>query len=183
MDALYIFDGASNTLIPVTDNTNYTVTLEDGYYRLEGYSGTGSVTFVLAPEYHTPFWLSAPGIALIILIVLLILVLMFFVGLYVRRKMEATKGEEKVVETEGDIPETEAALVDEEPVPVVDADELEGVVEEEPEAVDARAAVAEAMQDLQDELSAEAFRDVITEIVCGAMKRTMVLPEEEVVEE
>ena len=151
-DNLYVYEPSIKELVKA--NTRYTVTIEDGYYKVEGYTGSQAITFVIAPEYNTPFWLTAPGIALIVLLVLAFLVLLFFIGL--KRRADDKKTDDMTVDTVGEAYEGDEVVVDgEDAAPIVDVDALNAEAEEDavdPE--DAREAVDEAMKDLTDEAAA-----------------------------
>ena len=132
VDHLYIYEPATNELVKATENERYTVTLEDGYYKIEGYTATQPITFVIAPEYNTPFWISAPGIALIVMIVLAIIMLLFFVGLKLRKSAAGfEENEPTVVDTEGERYEGEMVALDQiTPTPIINVDELSIETEE-----------------------------------------------------
>ena len=159
---IYIYDDVNGTMTKASER-GYTVTLKDGYYQIDGVSGNAPITFVVAPEYNAPFWLTPWGILLIVLIVLAVLVLLFLIGMYLRRirAMEETT----VVDAEGDVP----AVVETEVEDKVDADaaldenlnalaeKLDAEVEAEAEAENTEGvedAVAESLQELTDEASA-----------------------------
>ena len=164
---LYLYDDAVGAMAPAIDK--YTVTLsEDGaYYKVENYDAEGAVTFVMAPVYHAPFWVTAPGIVLIILLVLLILVALFLIGLKLRQIERSGKNPILVIDTEGDVPAVVAVEV-EDKIEDADACLAEGIddladalrddIAAEEEAldtdVDAGEAVAEAMDELTKEASA-----------------------------
>ncbi len=162
-DNIYIYDDVTGTMTKASER-GYTVTLKDGYYQIDGVSVTAPITFVLAPEYNAPFWLTPWGILLLVLIVLAVLALLLLIGLYLRR-IRANEAKETVVDTEGDVP----AVVDTELEDKVDADEaleenldalaekLKGEVEAEAEEENTEGvedAVAESLQELTDEASA-----------------------------
>jgi len=190
---LYIYEDANHTLTSAK-SLGYTVTVKDGYYQVEGVSGNAETTFVLAPEYNPPFFLTPLGIALLVLLVLALLALLFVIGLYLRGIREKEENKVIVIDTEGEMPE--AAEQTEEPVDadavleenlekieeeiVVENDDAEAEVDEDA----LRAAVAEALAetfDEEDAFSVEDFKAVVDAIVAGSMMRTMELPE--VVEE
>ncbi len=156
---LYVYDAATGTM--TSANGTYTVTLSEdsSYYTVEGFSD-GEITFVIAPAYQAPFWLTAPGIALIILLVLAILVILFFIGLKLRQIERSGKNPVMVIDTEGEVPEVVPVVI---PDKIEDADacleesidELAAALAEEVEAesegeadVDAEEAVAESMEQL-----------------------------------
>ena len=141
---------------------------EDGaYYIVENFTAEGTVSFLIAPEYNTPFWISAPGIILILLLVVLVLLVMFLIGLKLRQIERSEQNAALVIDTEGDVPEYVPVVV-EDKIEDVDAaldetvgalagalvDEVAPEAAEETEA-DAAEAVEEAMSDLADEAAIE----------------------------
>ena len=162
-DNLYIYNG--NTKAAAKDT--YTVSLsEDGsYYIIEGYVPAGEITFMLAPDFKVPFWGSAIGIALIVLIALILLVVIpIFVGMKLIQLENSGRNPVIAVETEGNVPEVEPVIIPdiiEDPDAVLEegVDALADALAEEvaPEAaeadVDATDAVAEAMDDLNAEVA------------------------------
>ena len=162
-DNIYIYDDVTGTMTKASER-GYTVTLKDGYYQIDGVSGTAPITFVLAPEYNAPFWLTPWGILLLVLIVLVVIALLLLIGLYLRR-IRANEAKETVIDTEGDV----LAVVDAELEDKVDADaaldetldalaeKLDGEVEAEADEENTEGveeAVAESLQELTDEASA-----------------------------
>lgn len=167
---LYLYDGF-DTL--TSANETYTVSLSaDGaYYVVEGIAVSGNVSemtfrFVLAPDYHAPFWVSIPGIALIILLVLLLLLLMFLIGLRLRRIERCGINPVLRIDTEGDVPAVVPVEIPdkiEDPDACIEeglddlAEALREDVPAEEEAldtdVDAGDAVADALKELTDEAS------------------------------
>ena len=162
-DDIYIYDDVNGTMTKASER-GYTVTLKDGYYQIDGVAGSAPLTFVLAPEYNAPFWITPWGILLIVLIVLAVLVLLFLIGMYLRR-IRAKEEAETVIDTEGDVP----AVVEAEVEDKVDADEaldenldaladkLDGEVEAEADEENTEGteeAVAESMEELMDEVAA-----------------------------
>ena len=162
---IYIYDEVTGKMESAQDR-GYTVTLKDGYYQVEGVSGNAPITFVLAPEYNAPFWLTPWGILLLVLLVLALLALLFLIGMYLRRVRETAENEAVVIDTEGDVPEVVAVEIEDK----VDADavldenldqmaeDLQATVAAEeaemPEAEGVDEAVAESMQQIIDEASA-----------------------------
>ena len=162
---IYIYDEVTGTMQSAQER-GYTVTLKDGYYQVEGVSGNAPITFVLAPEYNAPFWLTPWGILLLVLLVLALLALLFLIGMYLRRVRETEENEAIVIDTEGDVPEVVAVEIEDK----VDADavldenldqmaeDLQATVAAEeaemPEAEGVDEAVAESMQEIIDEASA-----------------------------
>ncbi len=167
VNSLYIYEDATGKIVPVAGQNGYQVTMKDGYYEIKGVDANSTLTFVIAPEYDVPFFASAPGIVLIILLVIALLVLMFFVGLYHRRVLAIANSEENPVLTmddEGDIPEIVEPIIPDK----VDMDEaIDGMLEdaeaaaaavetEEGVSEEVEAATAEAVAESLDELAAEA---------------------------
>ena len=163
VDNLYIYNGSTKALAKDT----YTVSVsEDGsYYIIEGYVPAGEITFMLAPDFDVPFWSSAIGIALIILIALiLIVVIPILVGMKLVQLEKSGRNPVISVETDGNVPEVEPVIIPdviEDPDAILEdgvdtlADALaEGYVPEE-EALDADAtdAVADAMAELNAEVA------------------------------
>lgn len=159
---IYVYEAATGTMVRASEKSGYTVSLEGGYYRVEGVSGNTEVTFVIAPVYNAPFWLTAPGIALLILIVLAILALMFLIGMYLR-KLRDTRENPVLVVDEGEVPPVEPVELEDN----VDADAfLEETADEIADGIDVEAeaeeentegveeAVAEAMDELVEDASA-----------------------------
>ncbi|MBQ8309399.1 MAG: hypothetical protein IJX80_00115 [Clostridia bacterium] len=160
---LYLYDGM-DTLVAAEES--YTVTFsEDGsYYVVEGLNGNFELTFVIAPAYDTPFWFTAPGIALIILLVLLVLVLLFLIGLKLRQIEKSGTNPILVIDTEGDVPEFQPVVIadkiddpdaclEESIDDLAEAlrDTVEADVESIDEDVDASVEVSEAMDQMLDE--------------------------------
>ena len=92
---LYLYDAATATAVKVVESTGFKVSIANGCYQIEGVTGTGARTFILSPEYETPFILTAPGIALLVCMILLLIVILFFIGLHLRRAQEAQRAPEK----------------------------------------------------------------------------------------
>ena len=165
VDTLYIYNATEGTKSIAKDS--YTVTLsEDGsYYIIEGYAPAGEITFMLAPDYKVPFWSSAIGIALIILIALLLLIVLpIFIGMKLLQLENSGRNPVISVETEGNVPEIEPVVIPdkiddpdaiiEEGIDDLAASLAEEVVAEEAEYdVDATDAVAEAMDELNAEVA------------------------------
>ncbi len=160
LDDLYVLDTEKNELVKASEK--YTVTLLDGYYRVEGCTAAEEITFVTAPVYHTPFWISAPGIALIVMIVLAIVVLFFFLGIKSRKARSTEENGVTVVDTIGERYEGKITLIEGAPAaPRVNPDSLtvempeEVLVEDEAddEVLNERTrdAVADSMQTLTDD--------------------------------
>ena len=166
VDTLYVYNATEGTKALAKDS--YTVTLsEDGsYYIIEGFAPAGEITFILAPDYKVPFWSSAIGIALIVLIALvLLIVLPIVIGMKLIQLEKSGRNPVISVETEGNVPEVEPVVI---PDKIDDPDAIiedgidalaetlaEEVPAEEAEAadVDATEAVAEAMDELNAEVA------------------------------
>ncbi len=161
---LYIVNGSREAA-----NAKYTVSMsEDGsYYIIEGYAPAGEITLMIAPQYQAPFWVSAPGIAIIILIALILLVVIpLIVGLKLIQLEKSGRNPVITVETKGNVPEVEPVVIPdkiEDPDAVLEeaiddlAEELTAETEAEAaeEAdVDASEAVAEAMNQISEEIEA-----------------------------
>ena len=162
---LYIYD--SNAGTKEAANGKYTVSLsEDGsYYIIEGYASAGDITFMIAPEYDTPFWSSAIGIALIVLLVLILVIAVpLFIGLMLIRIERSGRNPVISVETQGNLPEFEPVVVPdliEDPDAIIEegledkVDALAAEIEAETDEIDVDAtdAVADAMALLDEELA------------------------------
>ncbi len=111
---LYLYDAATATAVKVVESTGFKVSVANGYYQIDGVTGTGERTFILSPVYETPFLLSAPGIALLVLMILLLIALLFFIGLYLRRAQEAQNAPEKTEESVEEVTEEPAENGEEE---------------------------------------------------------------------
>lgn len=173
---LYLYDGVGN-MASAADK--YTVKLSDdgAYYIIEGYSTGNSTTFVIAPEYNTPFWGSTIGIILIIVLVLLILLALFLIGMKLRRIERSKQADTVVIDTDGDVP-TYAPVESEDKIEDVDAcleesiddlaEELAQDVPAEETAtdgdVDATAAVDEAMDEMMAEAAAEDLEEPVEDL-------------------
>ena len=162
-DNLYIYNGSTKALAKDT----YTVSVSEdrSYYIIEGYVPAGEITFMLAPDFDVPFWSSAIGIALIILIALILLVVIpILVGMKLVQLENSGRNPVISVETDGNVPEVEPVVIPdivEDPDAVLEdgvealADALtEGfVAEEEVLDADATDAVADAMAELNAEVA------------------------------
>ena len=165
VDNLYLYDATEGT--KTAANGTYTVSLsQDGaYYIVEGYTPAGEITLMLAPNYKVPFFSSAIGIAILILVALLILVVLpIFIGMKLVQIENSGRNPVIAVETVGNVPAIEPVIIPdliEDPDAVLEegiealADTLaEEVVPEETEYdVDATDAVAEAMDVLNAEVA------------------------------
>jgi len=156
---LYVYDGAEGTMVKANTKAGYTVTIADGYYTVEGVSGSAEITFVIAPVYNTPFALSPIGITLWVLLVLALIAILILVGMYIRRVRQAEGESVLIIDTEGDAPEVTPVEVEDkvdedaylEDAADKAAENADGTVEEEePDTEGVEDAVAEAMSELTD---------------------------------
>ncbi len=144
LDHLLVYESATKTLMPASQaGRGYSVVLGQGYYMLDGFTNGGEITFVIAPEYNTPFFETAFGIVLLILLVVALLVLMAYIGLCLHRILETRENPVLVIDTEGVLPA-------EEPVEL-----------EEKEPVDADAAIDETLDSMADELDVAAEEEAV----------------------
>ncbi len=101
---LYLYDPAGTK---EHASKTYRVTLSENgaYYVVEGFAPTAAVTFIIAPAYEAPFWVTAPGIALIIFLILMFLLILFLIGLKLRQ-VERTDSDNNTLtlDTEGELP-------------------------------------------------------------------------------
>ena len=162
---LYIYNAAAGT--KEAANTKYAVTLsEDGlYYIIEGYVSAGEITFLIAPEYDTPFWASAIGITLIVLLALILVIIVpMLIGMMLIRLERSGRNPIISVETKGNAPAVQPVVI---PDKIGSADEIvenglndmadalfqEVPAEEKEYDVDATEATAEAMAQFHKELA------------------------------
>ncbi len=174
---LCIYESSNNALVSAQDaNKGYAVTLGEGYFQLDNYSPAKDITLVISPDYTAPFFTTAPGILVIILIVLAVLVGLFYIGLYLRKILDTRENPVLVIDTDGVLPEHEPievpakeevdvdAVLDEnldEMAEAMDGESAEDDAVAEDEDVDA--AVEEALETLAEE-AAEIELDEETEI-------------------
>ena len=196
IDNLYIYDATAGTKTAAKDTYTVTLSADNSYYIIEGYAPNGAITFLVAPEYNVPFFASALGIALIVFLALVLLVVVpILVGLKLIQIEESGRSAVIAVETEGNVPEVEPAVVPE-LIEDVDAaidenldtlaDALAENVEAEEADVDATDAVAEAMDDLNAELAEIKLDEDTTEALNDSADATdaiALVEEEEVVAE
>lgn len=161
---LYIVDAEGNKVV-ASDRYSVELSADGFYYTVKGYTTEGAVTFLIAPEYDVPFWSSALGIAILVFIALILLVVIpLIVGLVLIRIETSGNNPVITVETLGILPEFEPVIIPdkiEDPDAVIEegldakAEELyaEISVEIDDSDVDAEAAVAEAMAQLNEELA------------------------------
>ena len=187
---LYLYDDSVGSL--VSANGKYTVSLSENgaYYQITGYASEAEVAFVIAPVYHAPFWVTAPGIALIILLVLLVLVALFLIGLKLRQIERSNRAGVLVIDTEGDVPAIVPTTV-EDKIDDPDAcleESIDGLAEalrddvdaatDEAADVDASDAVAEALDEMKDEASAISLIDADDPDLAAANEMTDAMAEE-----
>ena len=197
IDNLYIYDATAGTKAPAKDTYTVTLSADNSYYIIEGYAPSGAITFLVAPEYNVPFFASALGVALIVFLVLVLLVVVpILVGLKLIQIEESGRSAVIAVETEGNVPEVEPAVIPD-LIEDVDAavdenlDNLATILTEEVEAetedvdADVANAVAEAMDDLNAELAEIVLDDNVTEAndSADATDAIALVEEEEVVAE
>ena len=163
VENLYLYNGSDKTLA----KDAYTVSIsEDGsYYIIEGYVPQGEIAIMLAPDFDIPFWSSAIGIALIVLLALILLVVIpIAVGMKLVQVENSGRNPVIAVETVGDVPAVEPVVIPdiiEDPDAVIEegmdalVDKLmeEAVPAEETPDVDASEAVADVMAELNEELA------------------------------
>lgn len=162
---LYLYDAATGTSVKVSEATGFSVTVKDGYIQIDGVA-EGTYTFIIAPTYDAPFWITAPGITLIVLLILALLVLMFFIGVYLYR-VQSEANQVLAVDTVGDAPAVEIRpvpdQVDAEKVLQENLEELEEALdravkeEEESQTVDVSAETEEAVAEAKQELAESAL--------------------------
>ena len=175
---LYIYEDVTASLNKANEK-GYTVTVKDGYIVVEGLSGDATVSFVVAPEYDPPFWMTAWGIALFALLILAVIAVMILIGLYIRRVDLRKENEAITIDTEGEVPEIVPVVIPD----LVDEDaaleeNTDRVAEALDETVDAEAEeMPEAEQTEVDEVVGEAKDELMEEVVA------IELPKEEIVEE
>ncbi len=198
VDTLCVYEAATKTLTSATKaSKGYTVMLGEGFYQVDGFAG--EATFVIAPDYNAPFFQTVWGILLIIVLVIAILVTMCYVGLYLRRILETREATATVIDTIGELPESEPVETKEEiDVDAVVEENLNEIAEsieneaEESEVVDEAAldeAVEESIQALVEEateivLDEEpvASEEVVEDVVATAAEEVIEEAAEEVVE-
>ncbi len=170
LDTLSVYEAGNKTLTPATDSsTGFSVVLGKGFYQVDGFAG--DTTFVIAPEYNAPFFQTVWGILLIIVLVIAILVMMAYVGLYLRRVLETREAPAAVIDTIGELPETEPVELEEKEEIDIDAvieqnlDEIaESVKETAEESIEVdEAALDEAVEEIIESVVAEASEIVLDE--------------------
>ncbi|MBQ8415282.1 MAG: hypothetical protein IJX13_00050, partial [Clostridia bacterium] len=187
---LYLYDDSVGSMVAANGKYNVTLSEDGAYYQITGYASEGEVSFVIAPVYHAPFWVTAPGIALIILLVLLVLVALFLIGLKLRQIERSNKAGVLVIDTEGDVPAVVPVVV-EDKIDDPDAclaesidgladalrDDIDAAVAEEAD-VDASDAVADALNEMKDEASAISLIDPDDPDLAAANEMTDAMAEE-----
>ncbi len=179
LDTLCVYESATKSLRPASQaGKGFSVVLGDGYYLLSGLNNGGEITFVIAPDYHTPFFETAIGIVLIVLLVLAFFVMLFYIGMILRRALDTRENPVLVMDTEGVLPE-EQPVETEEP----DADEfIEEKVDEiaeELEAEEEEVVVEEEVVEEEDTTVA----DELAESVAEELAETVEAEDEQPVEE
>ena len=171
-DDLYIYEDITASMVKANEN-GYTVTVKDGYLVVEGLSGDATVSFVVAPEYDPPFWMTAWGIALIVLLILAVIAILTLIGLYLHRADLKKENEALTVDPDGDVPEVvptvvpdkvdEDASIEESTDRMADnlSETVEAEAEEAPEVDEAE--VDEAAGEAKDELMEEVAAIDLTE--------------------
>ena len=191
-------EGIENGLFFYEDATGKLVAAKgaiagDGYVEFVGIAG--SATCVVAPDYNAPFFQTVWGILLIVVLILALLALMCYIGLRLRRVLETKEAPAMVIDTVGELPETEPveveekAEVDENAVLEETAEEIaesvEETAEEAVEAVDAEAldaAVEEAIEEVIAEAAEEVVEVAAEEVAEVAAEEVVEAAAEEVVE-
>lgn len=166
---LYVYDAANGKMVKATESGYAVSVVDNAYIQIENYSAAGSVTFVVAPDASIPFFVTPIGIALLIILLIALLVLLFFIGLRLRR-IRKDESVLVVVDPEGtpeeNVADASESTEDEEQYlnDSVDAmvEQLNDEVapEEEPEA-DVTEETEEAVREAIDELKAEAADEVL----------------------
>lgn len=169
---LYVYNATENKLVKATEL--YTVVMQDGYFRVEGVTGTDAITFVTAPAYDTPFFLTAPGLALIALIVICIVLVLYYIGMKRRRATADQENELVVVDTDGEKADEDlTVLLNASPAfSRVNIDELIAEIQAEE-----AAKLSEEEEAAIAELTRDAVEDSLQELTHEASK--IVLPHED----
>ncbi len=165
VEDLYLYDDETGTM--KSANKTYTVTLSENgaFYVVEGFAPTAAVTFIIAPGYEAPFWVTPPAIALIVFLILMLLLVLVLIGLKLRRVERTDDDNETLtINTKGEIPKFPPIVI---PDKIEDVDacldegldrmaetmksDVEAVVEVKEYEVDAADAVSAAIKDLKEE--------------------------------
>ena len=166
-DHLYIYEDLNASMVQANQN-GYTVSVEDGYIVVGGLSGDTTVSFVIAPEYNPPFWMTAWGIALIILVILVVIAILTLIGLQRHRADVRAKNEAMTIDTEGDVPEIVPVVVpdkvDEDASLEASADQM---AENLSETVEAEADQMPEVDDAEVEAVADEAKDALMEEVAA----------------
>lgn len=161
IETLCVYEAATGELIPANQaGKNYTVTLGEGYYQLDGFGVTGETTFVISPDYNTPFFYTPLGIALLILIPILLILLLFYIGLILRRKLDTRPNPVLVVDTDGVLPPAEP--VDVTQIPDREPVDEDAVIDENLDAI-AGSLNPEAAEDEQEPADEAEVQEVVDE--------------------
>ncbi len=154
---LYVYENATGEMVKANTKSGYTVTYADGYYSVEGVSGSAEITFVIAPVYNTPFALTPVGITLWVLLALAIIAIVILVGMYIRRVRQPEGETVLIIDTEGDVPEIVPVEIEDK----VDEDAfLEDAADKAAESADGVAEDEEADTEGLDEAIAEAMSEL-----------------------
>ena len=173
-NALYVFEAATGKLTSAV-GAGYSVALKDGYFEVGGFAG--ETTFAVAPDYNAPFFTTIWGILLIIVLVIGILVMMCYVGLYLRRILETRENPVTVIDTVGELPETEPVEVEEKEE--VDADAvIEQNLEEMAETVEEAAEETVVDEAELQEVVDETVQEVMEEAAAVELDEETQVPEE-----
>ncbi len=174
-NALYVYEAATGKLTSAV-GAGYSVSLKSGYFEVGGFAG--ETTFAVAPDYNAPFFTTVWGILLIIVLVIGILVMMCYVGLYLRRTMEvAGENPVTVIDTVGDLPETEPVEVEEKAE--VDADAvIEENLEELAQTVEEAAEETVVDEAELQEVVEETVQEVMEEAAAVELDEETQVPEE-----
>ena len=171
-NGLYLYEEATGKLV-AAENAK----LGDGYAEFAKIAG--SVTLVIAPDYNAPFFQTVWGILLIVVLVLGLIALMCYIGLRLRRELETAEAPAMVIDTVGELPETEEAAA-EETAEVDETAVLEETVEEIADSVEE--ATEEAVDEADEALNA-VVEEVLDQLMAEAAEETLDEATEEVIEE
>ena len=171
-NGLYLYEEATGKLVAAKN-----AKLGDGYAEFAEVAG--SVTLVIAPDYNAPFFQTVWGILLIVVLVLGLIALMCYIGLRLRRELETAEAPAMVIDTVGELPETEEAAA-EETAEVDETAVLEETVEEIAESVEE--ATEEAVDEADEALNA-VVEEVLDQLMAEAAEETLDEATEEVIEE
>jgi len=185
VETLCVYEATTGTLTPATNaSKGYKVLLGEGFYQVDGFANES--TFVIAPVYNAPFFQTVWGILLIIVLVIAILVMMCYVGLYLRRILETREAPATVIDTIGELPETEPVELEEKEEIDVDAvieQNLDEIAESVEETTEESAPVDETALDEAVEESIQTVVEEAAEIALDEEPEISEEPVEEVAEE